>query len=803
MPKSKPLPASRLRARFAPERIPYADSTAIPAASRVRPPQPRALQALEMGLAVDDPGFNVFVAGEPNLGRTYLAMDFLRPRAARMAEPGDMVYVHNFLDPDRPRLLRLPSGGGKTLKKELSKALAALRKEIPEALEKDAFIKKRESLVRTFQDRRESLLREMESAASREGFDLDMDDQGGMTLYPLVEGKVVSEQDYDRLDPDLRKALKKRGDAIMSEMGRSLRRIGKEESDFREDQRTLERAVVKDALERHLRPLRRKYARNKGLAAYLKAAWDDILESMDQFLPQDAAPQPVVGPLAGLEAAAAEDFFNRYDVNRFVDNCCAKGAPIVFEDHPTPANLLGAIEREAEMGALYTDFTLIKAGALHRANGGFLVLRIEDLSQNPDAWEGLLRALRSGKSRMEDHGAAEDHARARTIQPEPVPLEVRVILVGTDEAYEALLAMDDRFPKLFKLKAHMQDTVPRDTSSVRHYLHSLGRIIGEARLPPFDRTALAAMIDHASHMAEDQQKLSLQLPAAREVMIEAAALARRARRKRVEGADIAAALANRKFRANLYEEEFLADYDRELIKVATSGAAVGRVNGLSVTMYGDHEFGLPHQIACTVGVGHGGVVDLEREAELSGPIHTKAMMILKSYLLGLFAQDKPLVFTGSLCFEQSYAGIEGDSASGAELAALLSALGGAPIDLSLAFTGAVSQSGEIMAVGGVTPKIEGFFKVCSRRGLTGRQGVILPGDNATHLMLGDEVVQAVEQGLFHVHPVTRIEQAMELLTGLPAGRRLRGGAFPEGSLYRRVDDRLAELARLAKAFAKD
>jgi len=803
MPKTKPLPASRLRAQFPPARIPYADSTKIPLSSKARPPQPRALQALEMGLTVDDPGFNVFVAGEPNLGRTYLAMDFLRPRAAKMPEPGDMLYAHNFLDPDRPRLLRMPAGGGKVLKKELAKALAALRKDIPEALEKDAFINKRETLVRSFQDKRETLLREMEKAATSEGFDLDMDDQGGMTLYPLVEGKVVSEQDYDRLDPELRKTLKKRGDAIMSEMGRSLRRIGKEESDFRQDQRTLERAVVKDALERHLRPLRKKYARSKDLAAYLKAVWDDVLESMDQFLPQDAAPQATSGPLAGLEAAAAEDFFTRYDVNRFVDNCATKGAPIIFEDHPTPVNLLGSIEREAEMGALYTDFTLIKAGALHRANGGFLVLRIEDLSQNPDAWEGLLRALRSGKSRIEDHGGTEDHARAKTIQPEPVPLEVRVILVGTDEAYEALLAMDDRFPKLFKLKAHMQDTVPRNPSSVRHYLHSLARIIDETRLPPFDRTALAAMIDHASHMAEDQQKLSLQLPTAREVMIEAAALARRARRRRVEGGDIATALANRKFRANLYEEEFLADYDRELIKVSTSGAAVGRANGLSVTMYGDHEFGLPHQIACTVGVGHGGIIDLEREAELGGPIHTKAMMILKSYLLGLFAQDKPLVLTGSLCFEQSYAGIEGDSASGAELAALLSALGGVPIDLSLAFTGAVSQSGEIMAVGGVTPKIEGFFKVCSQRGLTGSQGVVIPRDNVTHLMLCDEVAQAVEQGRFHIHPVTSIEQAMELLTGLPAGRRTRGGAFPEGSLYRRVDQRLAELARLAKAFGKD
>lgn len=798
MPKTKPLPVSKLRAQLPPSRIPFEDSTRIPVTSKTKPPQPRALQALEMGLTVDDPGFNVFVAGEANLGRTYLAMDFLLPRAAKMAVPDDLLYVHNFTDQDKPRLLRLSAGGGKHLKKEQAKAVAALRKEIPDALEKDAFVKKRDALVRSFQDKRENLLRDMERTATSEGFDMDLDEQGGMTLYPLVEGKVVSEDDYERLDPETRKHLKKRGDEILSKLSTSLRSISKEEADFGDRQRKLERALMREALERHLRPLRKRYAANKDVADYLKAVWDDILDNLDQFLPQEAPPM-ALGPLGALEHSG-EDFFTRYEINRFVDNCCTKGAPIVFEDHPTTANLLGIIERETEMGAMYTDFTLIKSGALHRANGGFLVLRIEDISQNPEAWEGLLRALRSGKSRIEDHSGSDEHNRAKTIQPEPVPLEVRVILVGTDHAYEALLDLDDRFPKLFKLKAHMQDAVPRNASTIRHYLHSLARIIDEAHLPPFNREALAAMVDQASRAAEDQKKLSLQLPMAREIMIEASALARKARRKRVELADIASAVGNRKFRANLYEEEFLSDYDRELIKVSTTGTAVGRVNGLSVTMYGDHEFGLPHQIAATVGVGHGGIIDLERESELGGPIHTKAMMILKSYLLGLFAQDKPLVLTGSLCFEQSYAGIEGDSASGAELAALLSALSDEPVDLSLAMTGAVSQSGQILAVGGVTPKIEGFFKVCKQRGLTGTQGVLIPKDNITHLMLSDEVVDAVKDGRFRILPVGTIEQALELLTGTAAGKRTRSGKFSPGTLYARVDAKLAELAKLAARY---
>ncbi|WP_461209831.1 Lon protease family protein [Desulfocurvus sp. DL9XJH121] len=795
MPKPKALPVHRLRATLPASRIHYADSTKIPERPAAHGIQPRALMALETGLDIDDPGFNVFVAGDPNLGRTYLVTSFLGPRAARMPVPDDLLYVHNFLDADRPRLMAVPAGRGKHIKKTLDRAVAAVRRDMPKLLDEDAFVKKREKLARGFSDRREDLIRSMEKKASKQGFELDMDEQGGMTLYPLVEGKVISEADYDRLEPELRKTLKQRGDVILADMSQSLRRISKEEQDFQEDQRSLEHSVLADLVDRHLGPLVKEFRRHKAMSGYLKALSKDILEHMDNFMALDDGGAAAV--LGHLDPTAGDDFFTRYTVNRFVDNCCTQGAPIVIEDHPTVTNLLGCIEREAEMGALYTDFSLIKAGALHKASGGFLVLRMEDLFANPEAWDGLLRALRSGRARVEDPGDGQEHSRARTIRPEPIPLDVRVVLVGTDAVYEALLELDDRFPKLFKLKAHMQDSVPRTAANIGHYVLSLGAMIRAADLLPFDREALAGLVDHGSRMAEDQKRLSLHFPLAREVMIEASALARKARRRAVGRADLAKALANRKFRANLYEEEFLADYDRELIKVSTSGRAVGRANGLAVVMYGDHEFGLTHQIACTVGVGHGGIIDLEREAELGGPIHTKGMMILKSYLLRLFAQDKPLVLTGSLAFEQSYAGIEGDSASGAELAALLSALAETPIDLSLAFTGAVSQSGAIMAVGGVTPKIEGFFRICKRRGLSGTQGVIVPRDNVEHLMLSDEVCEAVARGEFHIYPVTSVEQAMELLTGLPAGKRTATGTFPKNTLYRRVNDRLAELADLA------
>ncbi|MFK4764049.1 Lon protease family protein [Desulfobaculum sp. SPO524] len=794
MAKPKPLSSTRLRAVMPPEKIAYADSREIPQSAAIKPPQPRALMGLEMGLAISDPGYNVYVAGDPNLGRTYMVRQFLEPRAAKMDRPTDLVYVYNFQDPDRPRIMRLPAGGGKTFKKALDAAITDIRREIPERLEQDSFARKSETLLRSFQDRREEMVREMEKRASAKGFELEVDEQGGMSLYPLVEGKVVSEIDFDKLDVGLRTKLKKSGDTLLAEMTKSLRQLTREERDYREDRRKLERSVVDAVLDVHLKPLADGYEDSDDVSGYLKALRADILDNMDQFLPADSA--PVSGMQALFDGGSQVDFFVRYTVNRFVDNCDCSGAPIIFENHPTVANLLGSIERESEMGALYTDFTLIKAGALHRANGGFLVLRMEDLLQEPQAWDGLLRALRAGVSKIED--AQEREAmRTKGIEPKPVPLSVKVILIGTDDIYETLYAVDDRFPKLFKLKAHMQDTVPRSASSIKGYLGVLARIIRDADLAPFDSTALAALVDHASRMAEDQKKLSLQLPLVRELMIEASALARIEKREVVSSDIFERAARNRDFRANYYEEEFLGEYDRQLIKVATTGDAVGRANGLAVTAYGGYEFGLPHQISCTVGVGHGGILDLEREAELGGPIHTKGMMILKSYLTGLFAQDKPLVLTGSLCFEQSYVEVEGDSASGAELASLLSALSGAPINHAYAFTGAVSQSGAIMAVGGVTRKIEGFFQVCKRRGLTGKQGVIVPKDNVVHLMLGTEVVEAVKAGMFHIYPVETIEQAMEILTGLPAGKRRPSGKFPTGTLYRRVDDRLAELAELA------
>lgn len=805
MSKLAPLAAEKLRAALPPERIPFADSNAIPKNGKRHAPQQRALEALALGLHITVKGFNIYLAGEPDLGRSFLLRDVLVPRAKKGTTPPDLIYVFNFEDHDAPVLINLPAGQGRKLKTALAKAFSRIQKDVAQRLESSSFTRRRSALMDAFQTRRDHLLKQMNQLAGAKGFNLGVDDGGGMTLYPLVEGKRLNEQEYDGLEEELRNELKVRGDSLMEPIGDYLRKMARAEQDLHKQERSLEREMVDDVLKTALDPLVEKLTQgneDKVLATFFENLRADTLDKLDALMPPDIlqGPQSQRPPQGGgysLDGMMPpEDLSGRYEVNLFVDNGSTTGAPIVFDDHPTLSNLMGTIEREAEMGTLVTDFTLIKSGSIHRANGGYLVVHMDDVLQHPSAWEALLRALRSGRSRIED-GGEEDGSKAKGLHPQPVPLSLKVILVGKEDLYEMLLLADDRFSKLFKIKAHLTEHMQRSSAGIRIYLSHIKRIIDDDALLPFDREALAGLVDFGSRIIEDQQKLSLKYPRLREIMVEASAYASMHGKDAVTREILLQAMEARTFRSNLVEEAFMEEYDRGIIKVATSGEAVGKVNGLSVTFYGDFEFGLPHQISCTVGAGSGGIIDLERDAKLGGPIHTKAMMILKSYLVGAFAHNKPLMLTGSLGFEQNYAGIEGDSASGAELAALLSALSRVPIRLSYAFTGAVGQDGLVMAVGGVTRKVEGFFEVCKRHGLTGKQGVILPRDNLAHVLLRDEVIDAVKAGQFHIHAVQHITEALEILTGMPSGRLRKDGTYTGGSLYRLVDDRLKELAKLS------
>jgi predicted ATP-dependent protease len=656
----------------------------------------------------------------------------------------------------------------------------------------------------SFFDEKSKIFDHMDKVAADKGFKLDVDENGAMSLYPVLDGKRLNEQEFENLAADQRDNIRQKGDTLARTMHVYLRKLGRAEQEFAEDERTFEKKLAAARLRDILDPVVERF-RNRGReclpANYFNQIKEDILENLDYFMPQEGQHSGAVGPgFSGGIAPGYEllpfDLTRRYEVNVFVDNSKLQGAPVIFEDHPTVPNLLGCSERESEMGALVTNFTLIKAGSIHKANGGFLIMQIEDLLQYPQSWDGLLRALRSGQARLDD-SAEMDMPKAKGIKPEALKLELKVILIGDEEIYDALYMNDSRFNKLFRIKAQMSRRMPRNAAGVKLYLKKFRRIIAEADLLHFDREAMSALVDYGSLLLEDKQYLSLEIPLLRQIMLEASAQAGMDGASLVTAGYLRKALQAREFRANLVEEAFMEEYDRNLIKVKTSGHGIGVVNGLSVTSYGDFEFGLPHQISCAVGVGHDGIIDLEREAELGGPIHTKAIMILKSYLVSQFARKKPLYLSGSICFEQSYAGIEGDSASGAELAALLSAIAQVDIDLGLAFTGALGQSGQIMAVGGVRRKVEGFFEVCRRHGLSGGQGVILPKDNFEHLILKPQVLEAIEAGQFHIYLVTHISEAMEILTGQPCGRLRKDGFFTPGSLFAKVDKRLTELTKLA------
>lgn len=758
--------------------------------------QPRARKAFDLALAIPGLEYNLYVAGDPGLGRTHLVQHYLEPLARAKETPPDLIFLYNFKSPDKPRLISLPAGQGQDLKATLHKAVKRLRRDLPRHFEQANYVRSQNKLFTRLSTARDDLVAKMEEAASNKGFSLNLDDSGAVSLTPLVDGKVLTSEDFERLDVSLKKGLKDQSSAVLNTIANLSRLVNKHEQNYRAQEHSLAQEHGASLVDRVLNPIRKKFQSIKNLRSYFDDFREDILENLSQYQgrterePRTTPDQP--GDQFG------DSFFDRYDVNLFVDNSETKGAPVITEINPGFFNLLGCVERETEWGTYYTDFSLIRAGSLHRANGGYLILRVEDLLTHPAAWEGLLRCLRTKQSRLDDPTDHYDILRTRTIVPDPIALDLKVILIGDDETYELLFTHDERFRKIFKLKAHIQDTVFRTADTILSHVQTMEHMARENELRSFKKDAYAELVDYAARMAEDRERLSLHFSHLREIMIEANAYAHLHDKRAVTGACVTLALQEREYRTNLYQEEFLHEYDRRSIKVRTQGRAVGMANGLSVTQIGEYAMGLPHQISCTVGVGHGGIMDLEREAELGGPIHTKGMMILKSYFVNLFARNKPLVLTGSLCFEQSYAHVDGDSASGAELAALLSALSDIPIRLNLAFTGAISQSGAIMAVGGVTHKVEGFFEVCRRRGLTGDQGVLLPQDNVVHLVLRNDVLQAIKDGLFHIYPVANIEQAIEILTEVKPGVRLKNGRFSPHSVYAAVDERLSELAVLAE-----
>lgn len=762
--------------------------------------QERALAALSLGIKLDDSDFHIYVAGEMELGANYITRVLVEEEAKKRPTPSDWCYVYNFEDPDRPKALELPAGKGREFKKDMERFITALRERIPEAFEDETYVQKKEALLREFNQRRSKIFEELESKVKAEGFVLNVEPMGMMIIPAKPDGTPMTPQDVQDLPEEEKERLKAKSKELQQELNATVRNIQKLEKELHEALKNLDREVASQVISIHLQELTQKYAHLTPVVTYLEEVAKDILEHLDEFrqAPGKEAPHP---PFP-VPTPPRESIFTRYEVNLFVDNAGKEGAPVIFEPNPTYPRLFGAIERKAQFGALITDFTMLRAGSLHRANGGFIIIRAIDILRNFYCWETLKRIIKSGKIFLEDLGEQLGLFTTKTLRPKPIPFRAKVILIGDLFLYHLLYTHDETFRELFKIKAPLEEWVDRNEERTREFLRTVAFVVKRKGLKPVSADGLARLVEYACEISGRKDKLTLKLSEIFDTLREADFWAEKEGAERITAAHLEKAIEERRRRLSLIEDRIHEAIQKHLIKIKTTGEEVGSINGLSVYDLGDYRFGRPTRITVNISLGKEGVVNIEREAELSGKIHTKGVMILSGFLRERFIQDKPLTLSATLCFEQSYGLVEGDSASSAELFALLSALAGVPIKQGIAVTGSVSQKGEIQPVGGVNEKIEGFFKVCAERGLTGEQGVIIPQANVNDLMLKKEIVAAVAEGKFHIWPISRVEEGIAILTGMPAGEPGPDGRYPEGTVFYLVDKRLRELAERAREFAQ-
>ena len=756
--------------------------------------QERALEAVRFGVGIRRQGFNLYLLGPAGTGKYASVSAFLQKRAAQEPPADDWCYINNFDSPETPHALKLPPGRGVLLRDDVHRLIDHLRSAIPSAFESESYRARKQVVEQELKDRQEKAFEEIQREAGEKDVAL-LRTPTGWILAPTRNREVISPEAFEQLpEPE-----HQRIEAAMSETQQKLQavlhQVPKWQQEVREKIRALNDEVAAFAVGHSIEDLRKKHADLPEVVGFLDRIQQDVIANVDEFL------TPPDNPLAALmgmflpHAPKGPAFFRRYQVNVLVDHSANHGAPVVYEDHPTYQNLVGEIEYIAQMGALSTDFNLIRPGALHRANGGYLILDAYKLLVQPYAWDALKRVLQSSQIRIESLGQMLSLVSTVSLEPEAIPLNVKVVLVGERLLYYLLSSLDTEFGELFKVAADFEERMERNADSHLLYARLIGTIARQDALLPFDRGAVGRVIEQSSRLAGDAQKVLAHRRTLADLLREADYWAREAARPAVTAEDVQRAIDAQIHRADRLRDRLLEEFLHGTILVDTQGERVGQVNGLSVIQLADFAFGHPSRITARIRLGRGEVIDIEREVELSGPIHSKGVLILSGFLGARYAPDHPLSLSASLVFEQSYGAVEGDSASSAELYALLSALSGLPIQQSLTVTGSVNQHGQIQAIGGVNEKIEGFFDLCRNRGTLDGQGVLIPSSNIRHLMLRRDVVEAVQAGKFHVYAVETIDQGIEILTGIPAGERDASGRFPEGSVNQRVETRLIELAQ--------
>jgi lon-related putative ATP-dependent protease len=799
----KPLPPEALFNRCDPEGFDFETTETLEDLVRMVG-QDRAVEAVRFGAAMPVDGYNLFVLGPSGTGRHRFVRDFLTRLAAERSPAPDWCYVNNFAEPQKPRALELPAGRGVRLRDDVEALIAEVQTAIPAAFETEDYRMRRQSLERGFQEEQTRVFEEAQKRAEARGIRI-IPTPTGVTFAPIRNGAVVTPEKFSKLSEEEQKRLEeqveevgKEFQALMQDTPMRIRRL-------REQLRELDREVTVFAVGTLIEDLVRSYSDLEEVVEYLREMRDDLIANAELFRGTREQGENLVQLITGVGARAQKesDPTRRYGVNLLVNNADADGAPVVFEDHPAYVHLIGRIEHRAHLGTLITDFHLIKAGALHRANHGYLVLDARKVLMEPFAWSALKQTLRSRCIRMESLGQAYSLVSTVSLEPEPIPLHLKVVLIGERMLYYLLEALDPEFSELFKVAADFDDRMPRSSENQQLLAQLLGTVARREGLKPLHRSAVARVIEESARYAGDAERLSAELRRAADIVREAHSWASQNGNPVIAAEDVQKAIDARERRQSRVRDRIQEEILRGTLLIDTEGTRDGQINGLAVSQVGQYAFGHPTRITARLTVGSGKVIDIEREVELGGPLHSKGVLILSGYLASHYVTDRPLSFSATLVFEQSYAGVEGDSASSAELYALLSALARVPIKQSLAVTGSVNQYGQVQAIGGVNEKIEGFFDVCEARGLSGEQGVIIPMSNVKHLMLRDKVVEAVAAGKFHVYPVETIDQGMELLCGMPAGERDARGEYPEGTINHRITERLIELAESRRAFASE
>jgi ATP-dependent Lon protease len=798
------VPLEQLRWRCDPNTLPFETTESIQPCQEVIG-QERGLEAIRVGIDINSIGYNIFVTGLAGTGRFTTIKCVLEEIEVKEKMPNDLCYVNNFKNPDMPHMLILPAGQGSAFKKEMETLLETLKKKIPLMFENETYLNKKKEVVERYRNKQAEMFREFEKKVNKENFALVQIQMGPYSrpgIFPIVEGNPVN---FDQLETmaeegklskeDLERTREKQAELI-NELENIFKETRKSEKDVKEELASLDNEVISPVVKDSISDIKEKFE-NEKILGYLDEVQEDILANLNRFREKEETPP---SPLPGLILPQAADSFTEYQVNVLVDNSETQKAPIIVETTPNYRNLFGTIERVVDRSGIWkTDFSHIKAGSFLRANGGYLIFNALEALIEPGVWPALKRTLKNQVMEVQTYDPFYFFSTS-ALKPEPVECNTKVIMIGDTYIYQLLYNLDDDFKKIFKIKADFDSVMNKDGEKIQQYASFIRKICDEEKLKPFDKTGIAAVVEYGVRMTGRQKKLSTRFHLIADLLREANYWAAKDGSDTVKEEHVDRAIEKKIYRVNLIEEKIQEMIDDGTILIDSEGMVVGQVNGLSVYNLGDYMFGKPSRITVKTSMGKAGIINIEREAEMSGPTHNKGVYILSGYLRGKYAQDKPITMSASICFEQSYSGVDGDSASSTEIYALLSSISGLPLRQDIAVTGSVNQKGEIQPIGGVNEKIEGFFDVCKAKGLTGKQGVMIPHLNVGDLMLRKEVVKAVKEGKFHIYPVKAIDQGIEILTGKEAGERLDGGGFREGTVNDLVDKKLRELGMKIKEF---